>query len=60
MQNVYRSGDKGKLRPKYVGPFQVVKQVGSLAYKIKMPPNLADVHDVFRVSQLRKCVHNPS
>jgi hypothetical protein len=60
MRNVYRFGNKGKLSPRYVGPFQVLKQVSPLAYKIEMPPNLAGVHDVFHVSQLRKCVHDPS
>jgi len=60
MWNVYRFGNKGKLSPRYVGPFQVVKQVSPLLYKIEMPPNLAAVHNVFHVSQLRKCVHDPS
>jgi len=60
MRNVYRFGNKGKLSPRYVGPFQVLKRVSPLAYKIEMPPNLAGVHDVFHVSQLRKCVHDPS
>jgi ribosomal protein L21E len=60
MLNVYRFGNKWKLSPRYVGPFQVVKQISPLAYKIEMPPNLVAVHDVFHVSQLRKCVHYPS
>jgi hypothetical protein len=60
MRNVYRFGNKGKLNPSYVGPFQVLKRVSPLAYKIEMPPNLASVHDVFHVSQLRKCVRDPS
>jgi hypothetical protein len=59
MQNLYRFGNKGKLSPRYVGQFQVLKRVSPLAYKIKMPHNLASVHDVFHVSQLRKCVHDP-
>jgi hypothetical protein len=50
MQNVYRFGNKGKLSPRYVGPFQVVKQVSPLAYKIEIPLNLAGVHDVFHFS----------
>ncbi|XP_062158723.1 uncharacterized protein LOC133866198 [Alnus glutinosa] len=60
MQNVCCFGNKGKLSPRYVGPFKVLKQVSSLAYKIEMPANLAGVHDVFHVSQLRKCIHDPS
>jgi hypothetical protein len=60
MRNVYRFGNKGKLSPRYVRPFQVVKQVSPLAYKIEMASNLTGVHDVFHVSQLQKCVHDPS
>jgi hypothetical protein len=60
MQNVWRFGNKSKLNPRYVGPFQVLKRVSHLAYKIEMPPNLASIHDVFHVSQLWKCVHDPS
>jgi hypothetical protein len=59
MRGVMRFGKKGKLSPRYVGPFQVLKRVSPLAYKIELPPNLEGVHDVFHVSQLRKCVHDP-
>jgi hypothetical protein len=59
MRNVWRFGNKGKLSPRYVGPFQVLKRVSPLAYKIEMPPNLSGVHDVFHVSQLRRCVRDP-
>jgi hypothetical protein len=60
IRNVFCFGNKGKLSPRYVGPFKVLKQVSSLANKIEMPPNLAGVHDVFHFSQLRKCMHDPS
>ncbi|XP_062174671.1 uncharacterized protein LOC133879883 [Alnus glutinosa] len=60
MRNVFRFGNKSKLSLRYVGPFKVLKQVSSLAYKIKMPPTLAGVHNIFHVSQLRKCIHDPS
>jgi hypothetical protein len=60
MRNVFRFGNKRKLSPRYVGPFKVLKQIGSLAYKIEMPPNLVGIHDVFHVSQPRKCIHDPS
>jgi hypothetical protein len=58
MQNVYHFDNKGKLSPRYIGKFQVLKRVSPLAYKIEMPSNLAGVHDVFHVSQLQKCVHD--
>jgi hypothetical protein len=60
IRNVYRFGNEGKLSPRYVGPFQVLKRVSPLAYKMEMPPNLVGVHNVFHISQLRKCVHDPS
>jgi len=58
MRNVWRFGNKGKLSPRYVGPFQVLKRVSPLAYKIEMPPNLSGVHDIFHVSQLPRCVRD--
>jgi transposase InsO family protein len=47
---------KGKLSPRYVGPYPIVKKIGKVAYKLELPPELTGVHPVFRVSQLRKCV----
>jgi hypothetical protein len=47
---------KGKLSPWYVGPYPIVKRIGKVAYKLKLPPELTGVHPVFHVSQLRKCV----
>jgi hypothetical protein len=47
---------RGKLSPRYVGPYPIVKRVGKVAYKLELPPELTGVHPVFHVSQLRKCV----
>jgi hypothetical protein len=47
---------KRKLSPRYVGPYLIVKRIGKVAYKLELPPELAGVHPVFHVSQLRKCV----
>ena len=55
-RGVIRFGSKGKLSPRYIGPFEVVKRIGAVAYKLALPPSLAGVHDVFHVSQLRKYV----
>ncbi|KAM6590683.1 hypothetical protein CsatA_013288 [Cannabis sativa] len=58
--SVKRFGKRGKLSPRYVGPFQILDRVGSVAYRIALPPSLAGVHNVFHVSQLRKYVSDPS
>ena len=50
---------KGKLAPRFIGPFCVVARRGTVAYQLDLPKELSDVHDVFHVSQLRKCVSNP-
>jgi hypothetical protein len=50
---------KGKLAPRYVGPFQNVGRKGEVAYKLELPPQLSDVHDMFHVSQLKKCLWVP-
>jgi hypothetical protein len=47
---------KGKLSPRYVGPYLIMKRVGKVAYKLELPSEHAGVHLVFHVSQLRKCV----
>jgi hypothetical protein len=47
---------RGKLAPRYIGPFKILEQRGEIAYQLELPPQLSDVHDVFHVSQLRKCL----
>jgi hypothetical protein len=47
---------RGKLAPRYIGPFKILEQRGEVAYQLELPPQLLDVHDVFHVSQLRKCL----
>ncbi|XP_017420187.1 uncharacterized protein LOC108330195 [Vigna angularis] len=49
-----------KLSPRYLGPYQILRRIGSVAYEIAMPPRLANLHPVFHVSQLRKYVPNSS
>jgi hypothetical protein len=50
---------KGKLSPRFIGPFRVFRRVGEMAYQLELPDNLSDVHNVFQVSQLKKCIHVP-
>ncbi|KAL8104586.1 hypothetical protein AgCh_028704 [Apium graveolens] len=49
-----RIGKKGKLSPRYIGPFEILRRIGKLAYELALPPNLQQVHNVFHVSMLRK------
>jgi hypothetical protein len=50
---------KGKLSPRYIGPFLIFRRVGEMAYQLELPDNLSDVHNVFHVSQLKKCLRVP-
>jgi hypothetical protein len=50
---------KGKLSPRFIGPFLILKRVGEVAYRLELPDHLSDVHDVFHVSQLKKCLRVP-
>jgi hypothetical protein len=47
---------RGKLAPRYIEPFKIQEQRGEVAYQLELPLQLSDVHDVFHVSQLRKCL----
>ncbi|RZB69146.1 hypothetical protein D0Y65_038775 [Glycine soja] len=49
-----------KLTPRFIGPFQILKTVGPVAYQIALPPSLSNLHNVFHVSQLRKYIYDPS
>ena len=59
MKGVLRFGCKCKLSPKFIGPFEILEQVGPVAYKLALPPALSGVHDVFYVLVLRKYITNP-
>ncbi|XP_073035230.1 uncharacterized protein [Primulina eburnea] len=60
MKGVMRFGKKGKLSPRFIGPFEILERVGTLAYRVALPPSLSGVHNVFHVSMLRKYMSNPS
>ena len=59
MKGTRRFGNKGKLATRYVGPHKIASKRGDLAYQLELPSNFANVHDVFHVSQLRKCSKTP-
>ncbi|GJU38510.1 putative reverse transcriptase domain-containing protein [Tanacetum coccineum] len=54
-KGVMRFGKRGKLNPRYVGPFKVIERVGEVAYKLELPEELSRVHNTFHVSNLKKC-----
>lgn len=59
-RGVIRFGSRGKLSPRYIGPFSILDRVGTVAYRLALPPSLEGVHNVFHVSQLRKYVRDPA
>ena len=59
MKGVTHFGVKGKLAPQYIGPYQILERYGKVAYRLRLPEHLAAVHDVFHVSQLKKCLRVP-
>jgi hypothetical protein len=59
-KGIQRFGFKGKLAPRYIGPYEIKETCGPVAYQLKLPPHMSAVHDVFHVSQLRKCVRLPT
>jgi hypothetical protein len=59
-RGIQRFGIKGKLAPRYVGPFEILKVCGPVAYRLQLPPQLAAIHNIFHVSQLRKWIKTPT
>ena len=59
VRGITRFSKKGKLGPRYTGPFKILNKVGKVAYRLALPPATAAVHDVFHVSMLRKYIADP-
>ena len=60
LKGVMRFGKKGKLSPRYMGPFEIIERIGKVAYRLALSPDLSAVHNVFHVSMLKKYVPDPS
>jgi hypothetical protein len=59
MKGMKRFEMKGKLAPRYIRPFPIDEKCRNVAYKLELPPSLAGVHDIFHISQLKKCLKAP-
>ena len=59
IRGLHRFKVKGKLSPQFIGPYKILERQGEVAYQLELPPQLSGVHDVFHVSQLKKCLRVP-
>ena len=55
-----RFGKRGKLSPRFIGPFEILERICSVAYQLALPPSMTGVHEVFHVSMLRKYTPDPA
>ena len=59
-RGVVKFGKNGNLLPRYMGPFEILKRVGTVSYRLALPSSLSGVHEVFHVSMLRKFTPDPT
>ena len=59
-RGVVRFGKHGKLPPRFIGPFEILERMGSVAYRLALPPNMSGVREVFHVSMLREYTPDPA
>ncbi|KAD4385335.1 hypothetical protein E3N88_25503 [Mikania micrantha] len=59
-KGIFIFGKRGKISPRFVGPFKILEQIGMVGYRLELPPELSNIHDVFHVSNLKKCLTDKS
>ncbi|KAI3794847.1 hypothetical protein L1987_37487 [Smallanthus sonchifolius] len=59
-KGIIRFGKRGKLSPRFIGPFRIMARVGEVAYRLELPDELSGIHPTFHVSHLRKCLADES
>ena len=59
-RGVVKLGKRGKLSPRFIRPFEILEMVGTVAYRLALPPSMSGVHQVFHVSMLRKYTPDPA
>ena len=59
-RGVVRFGKHGKLSPRFIEPFEILERIGTVAYRLALPPSMSGVHEVFHVSMLRKYTPDPT
>ena len=59
-RGVVRFRKRGKLSPRFIGPFEILERVDTVAYRLALPPSLSGVYEVFHVSMLRKYTPDPT
>ena len=59
-RGVVRFGKRGKLSPRFIGPFEILERIGTVAYRLALSPNMTGVHEVFHISMLREYTQDPA
>ena len=59
-RGVVRFGKRGKISPRFIGPFEILERVGTVVYRLALQPSMSSVHEVFQVSMLRKYTPDPA